>query len=101
MKLTACFLAGFGAGIVVGILNAPKSGDETQAFLRKKGEDGLDYAKRYVNEGSDYLRHQADEAKKNAAEGVERIKSGVTDPVNAAVEAGRRAYREAWGEAQS
>lgn len=38
------FLIGVAVGTAVGILIAPKSGSETRAFLKRKSEEGTDYA---------------------------------------------------------
>ena len=51
------FLVGLGVGALVGILFAPKSGDETREFLSKKADEGKDYAQRKARE----LRERADE----------------------------------------
>jgi gas vesicle protein len=78
------FLAGLGVGALVGILFAPKSGEETRDFLSKKADEGKDYAQRKARE----LRERADEL-------VERGKDVATrkkDSISAAVEAGREAY---------
>ena len=38
------FLVGLGIGALVGILFAPKSGEETREFLAQKADEGRDYA---------------------------------------------------------
>jgi gas vesicle protein len=82
------FLVGLGVGALVGVLFAPKSGEETREFLSQKAEEGKDYAQRKARE----LRERADEL-------IERSKDVATrkkDSISAAVEAGREAYlREA------
>jgi gas vesicle protein len=78
------FLVGLGVGAMVGILFAPKSGEETRDFLSKKADEGRDYAQRKARE----LRERADEL-------VERGKDVATrkkDSISAAVEAGREAF---------
>jgi gas vesicle protein len=78
------FLVGLGVGAVVGILFAPKSGDETREFLAKKADEGKDYAQRKARE----LRERADEL-------IERSKDVATrkkESISAAVEAGRDEY---------
>jgi gas vesicle protein len=40
------FLAGLGIGALVGILFAPKSGEETREYLTSKADEGRDYAQR-------------------------------------------------------
>ena len=51
------FLVGLGVGALVGILFAPKSGEETRDFLSKKADEGKDYAQKKARE----LRERADE----------------------------------------
>ena len=101
------FLVGLGIGAVVGILFAPKSGEETREFLSKKAEEGRDYAQRKAEETREFLSKKADEGREYAqrtakdlrerAEGlVEQSKQAVThqkDSIAAAVDAGREAYQ--------
>jgi gas vesicle protein len=78
------FLVGLGVGALVGILFAPKSGEETREFLTKKADDGRDFAQRKARE----LRERADELIERSKEVAVRKK----DSLSAAVEAGREAY---------
>ena len=78
------FLVGLGVGALVGVLFAPKSGEETREYLSKKADEGRDYAQKKARE----LRERADEL-------VERGKDVATrkrDSLTAAVEAGREAF---------
>jgi len=80
------FALGFGIGIAVGILFAPRAGEETRQLLRSKAE-----------EGKDYLKKQGDTLYGSAGDLVDKGKSAVVrqkDQLTAAVEAGKRAYRE-------
>jgi gas vesicle protein len=82
------FLVGLGVGALVGILFAPKSGEETREFLTKKADEGKDYAQKKARE----LRERADELIERGKDVAVRKK----DSIAAAVEAGREAYlREA------
>ncbi len=65
------FLAGLGLGAVVGILYAPRPGNETREAIRARAE-----------EGRDYVKTRAREARQK-------------DQFRAAYEAGRQAYHEA------
>ena len=40
------FFLGLGLGVAVGVLFAPKSGEETREFLSNKADEGKDYAQR-------------------------------------------------------
>jgi gas vesicle protein len=78
------FLVGLGVGALVGILFAPKSGEETREFLSKKADDGREYAQKKARE----LRARADELIEQSKDVAVRKK----DSISAAVEAGREAY---------
>jgi gas vesicle protein len=84
------FLAGLGIGAAVGILYAPKSGDEVRQRLREVAEDGRETVKErarqareqaggWAEKGRDYLSQQKDQ-------------------IRTAYEAGRQAYRDATSE---
>jgi gas vesicle protein len=81
------FFLGLGLGVAVGVLFAPKSGEETREFLRSKAEEGAELAKQ-----------RAADLREAAADTLERGKSAVQrhkENLSAAVEAGKQAYREA------
>jgi gas vesicle protein len=80
------FLAGLGIGAAVGILYAPQSGNETREILMAKAE-----------EGRDYVRKRARDAREQAGEWAQRGKEAINtqkEQIRSAVEAGRQAYRE-------
>jgi gas vesicle protein len=84
------FLAGLGLGAVVGVLYAPRSGSETREALRARAD-----------EGREYVKNQARNAKEQASEWVDKGREVVTqqkDQFRAAYEAGRQAYHEATAE---
>ena len=81
------FLAGLGIGAIVGVLYAPKSGEETREYLRRKGE-----------EGRDYVVSQAGRAREQANDWVDRGKDVISqqrENWTQAVQAGKQAYRDA------
>ena len=80
------FLAGLGIGAVVGIPYAPRAGNETREALRVKAE-----------EGRDYMRARAKEARGQAEEWMERgrdVMNQQKEQFRSAYEAGRQAYQE-------
>jgi gas vesicle protein len=80
------FLLGLGVGVGLGILFAPKSGEETRGIIRDKAE-----------EGADYLKQRGSEVQQTAAEWVEKGKDALGRQKNNlvdAVEAGKQAYRD-------
>ena len=54
-KRFSYFFLGLGLGVALGVLFAPKAGDETREYLRGKAGEGKDYLKRRSQE----LREQA------------------------------------------
>jgi gas vesicle protein len=80
------FLAGLGVGAVVGVLYAPRSGDETRDVIRSKAQ-----------EGSDRARETARRAREQANDWVERGREAINqqkEQFRHAYEAGRQAYNE-------
>lgn len=81
------FFLGLGLGVAVGVLFAPKSGEETRELIRNKANEGADFVKRRGSE----LRDQASGAIDRGKETLQRHK----DNLSAAMDAGRQAYRDA------
>jgi gas vesicle protein len=86
------FIVGLGVGALLGILFAPKSGEETREFLAKKAEEGREYAQRKARE----LRERAEDLIERGKEVATRQKDSLT----AAVDAGREAYQRERTKAQ-
>lgn len=91
------FLAGAGIGVGLGMLLAPKSGQETRQAIRGKVDEGKDYLTR---QGRDITRDVAnrastlaDKASHLAEKGRETVEKQ-RESVTAALDAGRQAYRE-------
>ncbi|MBN8731489.1 MAG: YtxH domain-containing protein [Acidobacteria bacterium] len=86
-KKLSYFFLGMGIGVAVGILFAPKSGEETRELIRSK-----------AGESKEFLKRRGEEARESATEWVERGRTAVgrqKEQLSAAVEAGKQAYREA------
>jgi gas vesicle protein len=80
------FLAGVGIGAVVGVLYAPRSGEETREVLLSKAQ-----------EGRERVRQQTRKAREQAGDWMDRSRDVVSqqkEQFRAAYEAGRQAYRE-------
>lgn len=85
-KRISYFCLGLGIGVAVGILFAPKSGEETRQLLRSKADESKDYLKRKSGELKDSAVDLADKSKL----ALQRQK----EQLAAAVDAGRQAYKE-------
>ena len=79
------FLVGLGVGALVGVLFAPKSGEETREYLSKRADEGRDFAQRKARE----LRERADDLIERGKE----VASQKRETISAAVEGAREAYR--------
>jgi gas vesicle protein len=82
----ANFFLGLGIGVGLGILFAPKSGDETRDMLLSKADEGKEYLKRQSSAWKDQAGDLIDKGK----EAINRQKDTLAD----AVQAGKQAYRE-------
>lgn len=81
------FLLGLGVGVAVGMLFAPKSGEETRELIKNK-----------AGEGGEYLKQRGAEIKDSASGWVDKGKEALgrqKDTLNDAMEAGKQAYRDA------
>jgi gas vesicle protein len=79
------FLVGLGIGALIGILFAPKSGEETREYLSSKADEGRDFAQKKARE----LRERAEDLIERSKEIMARQK----DSISSAVDAGKEAYR--------
>jgi len=79
------FLVGLGIGALVGILFAPKSGEETREYLTSKADEGREYAQKKARE----LRERAEDLIERGKEIMARQK----DAISTAVDAGKETYK--------
>jgi gas vesicle protein len=86
------FIVGLGIGTLVGILFAPKSGEETREFLTQKADEGREYAQKKARE----LRERAEDLIERSKEIINREKGSIA----AAVEAGKETYQRERSKAQ-
>lgn len=81
------FFLGLGVGVALGVLFAPKSGDETRGLIIDK-----------AGEGKEYLRRKGNDLRDSASEWIDKGKEAVNrqkEQLSTAVQAGKQAYREA------
>jgi gas vesicle protein len=84
------FMFGLGVGIAIGILFAPKSGEETRGLIRDKAGEG----KEYLRQRSSDLRDSAGTLIEKGKEAMGRQKENLSE----AMEAGKQAYRDTVGQ---
>lgn len=95
------FIVGVGVGVALGMLFAPRSGEETRKILREKADEGKDYLKTRADESKDYVRRRGSELRDSASEFIDRSKESLSrqkEQLAMAVEAGKQAYRESVSE---
>jgi gas vesicle protein len=81
------FLAGLGIGAALGILYAPKTGEETRQQIREAAEQSADVVKERARQAKEQAGSWADKGRDYL--------NAQKDQVRSAYEAGRQAYREA------
>lgn len=98
------FLLGLGIGVAAGILWAPRSGQETRQLIADKAGESADYLKARAQEGGEYMRQRTEDLRQSATDLYDKGRSTVQrqrDTLNAAVEAGKQAYRDAVSDVKS
>jgi len=74
-------------GVAIGMLFAPKSGEETRQLIKEK-----------AGEGGEYLKQRGSEIKETATGWVDKGREAMNrqkENLNEAMEAGKQAYRDA------
>ena len=88
-KSLSYFFLGLGIGVAVGMVFAPQAGAQTRTLIRSR-----------ATEGGDYLKRRSSDLREGASGLIDKGKEVVSrqrEQLNAAVEAGRSAYREVIG----
>jgi gas vesicle protein len=91
------FIVGMGVGVAVGLLMAPRSGEETRRILRTKADEGADFLRTKADEGKEFVRRRGTELRESASDLIDRSKEAIArqkEQLAMAVEAGKQAYRE-------
>lgn len=92
------FLLGLGIGVAAGVLWAPRTGEELRQIIADRAGESADYLKDRAQDGTEYVKNRADEVKQSAVDLYDKGRTTVVrqkDTLNAAVEAGKQAYRDA------
>jgi gas vesicle protein len=98
------FIVGLGVGVAVGLLLAPKSGEETRQYIRDRAGEGKDYLRTKADESKEYVRRRGTELRESASDLIDRSKEAISrqkEQLAMAVEAGKQAYRESVGDSGS
>src|SRR5258708_693718 len=91
------FVVGLGIGVAVGLLMAPRSGEETRQLLRAKADEGTEFLRAKADEDREFVRRRGTELPDSAANLIDRSKDAIArqkEQLAMAVEAGKQAYRE-------
>ena len=78
------FLVGIGIGSLIGVLFAPKSGEEIRKYLAKKASEGNEFARKQARE----LRDRAEDAVEHGKETIAQQK----EQIAMAIDVGRETY---------
>jgi gas vesicle protein len=76
------FLVGLGIGSMIGVLFAPKSGEETREYIAKKAREGNELAHKKARE----LRDRVDETVERGKEIIAQTEGRIATAIDAGVE---------------
>ena len=66
------FVVGLGIGVAVGLLLAPRSGEETRQILLDKAGEGKDYLRTKAEESKEFVRRRGTEFRESASDLIDR-----------------------------
>lgn len=87
------FVLGAGIGALIGVLFAPKSGEETREYLSWKANEGRNYTQKQARDLCERAEHLIERSKE--------IMARQTDAITSAVEAGKKTYKREANKAQA
>ena len=91
------FVIGGFVGAAVGLLLAPKSGEETRTFLGNKYREGTTALGEKARQGREAIAEKSREVTSKVSQTIDKGREVITrqrEQINAAVEAGKKAYDE-------
>jgi gas vesicle protein len=71
------FLVGLGIGSLIGVLFAPKSGEETREYIAKKAREGNELARKKGREMRDHVEETVERGKEIIAQTEGRIATAI------------------------
>jgi gas vesicle protein len=71
------FLVGLGVGSLIGVLFAPKSGEQTREYIGKKAREGNELARKKAQEVRDRAEESVERGKKIIAQTERRIATAI------------------------
>lgn len=86
----ANFFLGLAVGVGVGLLFAPKSGEETREILKNKADEGKEFLKKQTADLRETAGTRASEFMEKGRDVINRQRDNLSE----AIQAGRQAYRE-------
>jgi gas vesicle protein len=90
------FLEGLGIGALIGVLYAPKSGEETREYITMKTKEGNELARKKAQE----LRVRIEETVENGKDMIAQTEEQIEEQIVAAINAGREIYNREKAKAQ-
>jgi len=91
------FLIGGFVGAAIGLLVAPKSGEETRAFLGSKYREGTNLLGEKARQGRETIAEKSREVSTRVTQTIDKGRDMLNrqrEQFGAAIEAGRQAYEE-------
>ena len=76
------FLVGLGIGSLIGVLFAPKSGEETREYIAKKAREGSEFARKNARE----LQVSVEETVERGKEIIDQTEGQIATAINAGIE---------------
>ena len=87
------FLLGLGIGITVGVLFAPKAGDETRKQISDKASEGTDYLYKQGQQVRDTAADLVEKGKSVLQDQKDRLANAAQGAVHGAAEGAQRGYQ--------
>src|SRR2546425_11561834 len=91
------FAVGLGIGVAVGLLLAPRSGEQTRQLLLDKAGEGKDYLRTKADESKEFVRRRGADLRESASDLIDRSKDAIgrlKEQLSMAVVAWKAVYRE-------